>query len=112
MAYKNEMKIKILKNGPYLVSGGVPLLEQVITTDEAGHTRELLDVKVVCLSEIRDGKLFFLSVYANGKVQSNAGQCELSITPCSTVENDKDIRVYDRVSELFPEAKFLINKNP
>ncbi|MGZ7050035.1 MAG: CDGSH iron-sulfur domain-containing protein, partial [Methanobacterium sp.] len=42
---KDEMKIKILKNGPYLVSGGIPLFEQVITTDEAGHTRELKDVR-------------------------------------------------------------------
>jgi len=45
MPEKNKMQIKILKNGPYMVSGGVPLLEQVITTDEAGHTRELLDIK-------------------------------------------------------------------
>ncbi len=42
---KEKMKIKILKDGPYVVSGGIPLYEQVITTDEAGHTRELQDVR-------------------------------------------------------------------
>lgn len=39
------MKIKIVKNGPYIVSGGVPLYQQVIVTDEAGHTKDLMDEK-------------------------------------------------------------------
>jgi CDGSH-type Zn-finger protein len=39
------MKIKIIKDGPYQVIGGVPLFEQVIVTDDAGHTRELIDTK-------------------------------------------------------------------
>jgi CDGSH-type Zn-finger protein len=42
---KNKMKIKIVKNGPYIVSGGVPLYEQIIITDEAGHTKDLVDEK-------------------------------------------------------------------
>lgn len=42
---KEEMRIKIIKDGPYLVTGGIPLYEQVIVTDEAGHTRELIDKK-------------------------------------------------------------------
>jgi CDGSH-type Zn-finger protein len=41
----NKMKIKIVKNGPYIVSGSVPLYEQVIVTDEAGHTKDLVDEK-------------------------------------------------------------------
>jgi hypothetical protein len=40
-AKKEEMRIKIIKDGPYRVTGGLPLYEQVIVTDEAGHTREL-----------------------------------------------------------------------
>ncbi|MCC7564171.1 MAG: CDGSH iron-sulfur domain-containing protein [Methanobacterium sp.] len=40
---KNKMKIKIVKDGPYIVSGGVPLYEQTIITDEAGHTKDLVD---------------------------------------------------------------------
>jgi len=40
---KDKMKIKIVKNGPYIVSGVVPLYEQTIITDEAGHTRDLVD---------------------------------------------------------------------
>ncbi len=42
---EKEMRIKIIKDGPYRVTGGVPLLEQVIVTDDAGHSRELIDIK-------------------------------------------------------------------
>jgi len=38
-------RIKIVKNGPYIVSGGVPLYQQIIVTDEAGHTKDLVDEK-------------------------------------------------------------------
>jgi len=38
---EKKMKIKIVKNGPYIVSGGVPLFEETIITDEAGHTKDL-----------------------------------------------------------------------
>ncbi len=68
---------------------------------------ELFDLKVVCLSEIRGNELFFLSVYVQGTIYSNAGTCPLSITPCATVEESKDIRIYDKVIERFPEASFL-----
>jgi len=68
---------------------------------------ELLDVKVVCLSEVRGDQLYFISVYVQGEIYKDAGQCALSITPCSTVEESKDYRVYDNVMERFPEASFL-----
>ena len=42
---EKEMRIKIIKDGPYRVTGGVPLFEQVIVADNAGHTRELIDIK-------------------------------------------------------------------
>ena len=72
---------------------------------------DLLDVKVVCLSEVRDDELYFLSVYVEGQMYSNVGHCDLSITPCATVECDKEIRVYEHVAELFPEAEFLKTHN-
>ncbi len=72
---------------------------------------ELLDVKVVCLSEIRGSELYFLSVYVQGKMFVNAGHCALEITPCATVEQSKDIRIYDRVMERFPRASFLKDHN-
>lgn len=68
---------------------------------------ELLEVKVVCLSEIRGQDLEFLSVYVDGEIYLNAGACPLDITPCATVEHAKDIRIYDRVIERFPQATFL-----
>lgn len=72
---------------------------------------ELLEVKIVCLSEIQGEQLNFLAVYMDGEIYSNAGSCLLAITPCATVEQSKDIRVYDRVKELFPEATFLQDHN-
>ena len=72
---------------------------------------ELMDVKVVCLSEIRGSELYFLSVYVDGELYTDAGQCDLAITPCSTVENSKDFRVYDQVMEKFPQASFLKTHN-
>lgn len=72
---------------------------------------ELLDVKVVCLSEVRGSELYFLSVYVDGEMYDNAGRCELAITPCATVESSKDFRVYDRVAERFPQAQFLKTHN-
>lgn len=68
---------------------------------------ELFDVRVVCLSEIRGSELHFISVYIDGQVYQNAGQCPLAVTPCATVEMGKDIRVYEHVSKLFPQATFL-----
>jgi hypothetical protein len=72
---------------------------------------ELLDVPVVNLSEIRDGKLYFLSTCDRGKVTSYAGVSPLNNTPCATVEETKDLRVYQKVTELFPEAVFLRQYN-
>jgi CDGSH-type Zn-finger protein len=48
---KEEMRINIIKDGPYRVRGGLPLHEQVIVTDDAGHTRELADKKDYPLQE-------------------------------------------------------------
>ena len=77
----------------------------------ASMIAELLNVPVVCLSEIRGDELYFLSVYNNGEVSINAGHCPLNITPCATVEHSKDIRVYHNVMEHFPEASFLKEHN-
>jgi C4-dicarboxylate-specific signal transduction histidine kinase len=72
---------------------------------------ELLEVQVVCLSEIRGRELHFLSVYVKGDILVNAGHCPLDITPCATVEASRDLRVYDNVAELFPQATFLREHN-
>ncbi len=72
---------------------------------------EIFGVATVCLSEIREGELRFLSVYENGIVTVNAGTCPLSVTPCATVVQSKDLRIYDRVAERFPQASFLRDQN-
>jgi len=72
---------------------------------------ELFQVRVVCLSEIRGDQLIFVSVYVDGQVYLDAGQCPLSITPCATVENNKDIQIYHQVCQLFPDATFLKSHN-
>ena len=56
---EKEMRIKIIKDGPYRVTGGVPLLEQVIVTDDAGHTRELIDIKEYPRREV----LYFMPLW-------------------------------------------------
>lgn len=77
----------------------------------AGMIGELLDVPVVNLSEIRGDKLYFLSSYDKGMVTPYAGTCLLINTPCASVEETKDLRVYQNVTELFPEAAFLKQYN-
>jgi PAS domain S-box-containing protein len=72
---------------------------------------ELLEVKIVCLSEIEDDSLHFLSVYNDGQVFIDAGQCLLVNTPCSTVQTAKDFRVYQDVANKFPKAVFLKEHN-
>ena len=68
---------------------------------------ELLDVRVVCLSEIRGEELYFLSVYTDGETFVDAGHCPLEVTPCATVEEGKELRIYDHVMDKFPKAAFL-----
>ena len=68
---------------------------------------ELFAVRVVCLSEIAGSDLSFRAVYVDGEVFMNAGGCPISVTPCATVETTKDMRLYDRVAERFPQASFL-----
>lgn len=72
---------------------------------------ELFDVRVVCLSEIQGSELYFISVYIDGQVYQDAGRCPLAVTPCATVEMGRDIRVYEHVSKLFPQAIFLQEHN-
>jgi signal transduction histidine kinase/GAF domain-containing protein len=66
-----------------------------------------MDMKVVCLSEIRGPDLYFLSIYVQGHAQVKAGSCPLAMTPCATVEQSKDIQVYQNVTALFPQAALL-----
>jgi len=37
---KDKRKIKVCMNGPYLVSGGIPLVEQIISRDAEGYSQE------------------------------------------------------------------------
>ena len=70
---------------------------------------DLFKVRVVCLSEIVGHELHFKMVYCTGEVVRDAGRCPLAATPCATVEKHKDLRLFDRVMELFPQASFLRN---
>ena len=63
------------------------------------------------LAEIVGQELRFKAVWVNGQASRDAGGCPLDITPCATVETSKDLRVYDRVQERFPQAAFLRDHN-
>ena len=73
----------------------------------AGMIGELLDVSVVNLSEIRGEELFFLSTYVKGDVQTYTGTCKLENTPCATVQEAKDLRVYHDVISKVPGSGFF-----
>ena len=45
MTDNNEKLIKIVKNGPYLVSGKIPLVKLIIKTDEEGYPYEWIEGK-------------------------------------------------------------------
>lgn len=76
-----------------------------------GMIAELLDVKVVCLSEIQGEKLQFLSVYARGETYANVGSFPIAITPCAIVIASADVAVIHNVSEQFPQAAFIKEHN-
>ena len=40
MSERNGLKITVSQNGPYVVSGGVPLTQQIIDADEEGNSRD------------------------------------------------------------------------
>ena len=44
-AGKNSMKITVSKNGPFIVSGGVPLIQEEICNDEEGYCRNWREAK-------------------------------------------------------------------
>ena len=48
---KSSAKIKVTENGPYLVTGGIPLSEEMIGTDEEGSSAEWRQSKEYPLQE-------------------------------------------------------------
>lgn len=66
MAQKNKQKIKIVKDGPYIVSGGVPLIKQGIGINNEGNSYKwelkieypLLDIYTLCRCGMSKNKPF------------------------------------------------------
>lgn len=75
--------------------------------DAARMIGELLDVRIVCLSEIRGDEIYFISIYVDGEVTVDAGSRPLSTTPCGMVAETKDLVMFDDVVRAFPDAEFL-----
>lgn len=72
----------------------------------------LIGVQVVCVSEIQGEEQHFLSIYANGELSSDPrGNSNLADTPCGVVVRDREIRIYDDVARLFPEAMVMQKYN-
>lgn len=68
---------------------------------------ELLEVQVVCLLKIDGDELEFISVCENGSVIDDNTKHLLELTPCAAVVSEKQLLIYDNVTEQFPKAKFL-----
>ncbi|MBB5031767.1 PAS domain S-box protein [Prosthecobacter vanneervenii] len=75
--------------------------------DVAGMIAELFDVPVVCLAEVVGPELRFRAVRLNGQTVRDAGGCPITGTPCATVEATRDLCLYERAQELFPQATLL-----
>ncbi len=71
----------------------------------------LFEVPVVCLSQIVGKDLKFKAVFVNGEIFRDTGSCPLDITPCATVEQTKNLCVYEQVQERFPQVAFLRDHN-
>ncbi|MDH3976339.1 MAG: PAS domain S-box protein [Deltaproteobacteria bacterium] len=67
----------------------------------------LLNAKLVCISEIHGSQLYFKSLFIDGEIKENAGQCSLDVTPCATVSESKEIQVHDEAGKKFPQASLL-----
>jgi two-component system, cell cycle sensor histidine kinase and response regulator CckA len=68
---------------------------------------DLFQVRAVCLCEIAGRDLLFRAVFEKGTVRTGAGRSPLEGSPCADVLSTKEICIYDRVQELFPDALFL-----
>lgn len=105
--FKRIRKLRHLTQLSMTLSGApIDIFQHVVSM-----VGELFEVRVVCFSHVVDDALYFKAVYVDGEVMLDAGNCSISITPCATVEQLKDIRIYEAVAELFPEAAFLRDHN-
>ena len=72
---------------------------------------ELLDVPTVCLAEVRDDKLRFLSVFSKGDLTSDADCCSLGAAPWVIKAEGEEAQVCHDVAGKFPDAEFLRRYN-
>lgn len=72
---------------------------------------DLFRIRVVALSEVVGDELSIKVMYADGRILHDAGRCPLGIMPCATVAEAKELCVFDRVQEHFPEAALLRDLN-
>jgi len=71
----------------------------------------LFEIPVVCLSEVVGQELQIKAVWTNGQTLHDPGSAPLSTSPCATVVGTKDLRLYQRVQEHFPQSAFLRDHN-
>ena len=72
---------------------------------------ELFEVRIVCFSQAIGEELFFKAIYIDGNVMLDVGKCPINIPPCASMEEVRNIRIYESVANLFPEASFLRDHN-
>jgi len=104
---KQLERFRELSNMALMISGDPQSVFNNIST----LISKLLDVQVVCVSEILDDQLYYLSIFKNGEIYSNAGHSDIADTACAMVAQDKKIHIYHQVAELFPKESFLKEHN-
>jgi PAS domain S-box-containing protein len=71
----------------------------------------LFEIPVVCLSEVVGTELQIKAVWTHGQTQHDPGSAPLSTSPCATVVSTKNLSIYQRVQEHFPQASFVCAHN-
>jgi len=100
---KRLVRLQKLSGLSMMLSGDPATVLQRIV----GMIGELFQANGVSLSEIAGDEAVVRAVYDGGRVEAGSARCPLGITPCATVAEARDIRIYDGVREKFPRATYL-----
>jgi len=72
---------------------------------------ELFEARSVYVSQIEGSEAVVRAVYEGGQINTGAVRGPLGVSPCATVVEARDIRIFERVQEMFSHAKYLADFN-
>jgi CDGSH-type Zn-finger protein len=110
---RDDYRIKVIKNGPYLVSGGVPLLEQIVCIDSEGEAHGWMEGKrypqmesyALCRCGQSQNKPFCDGTHIEIKFDGTETANHKSYLEQAGVINGPDLKLTD-VKEFCARARF------